>query len=213
MTQYVGRLVGLGLTNSGKPLIFYRVASRSFPNRQIGHSEQGAFVLPTPGFEADTQHNTFILYRAYGLHGMQAVVSNGSHTDLLLSRLNAGHHPKDALSFVLSVMGVEGDGQETPRIAAIVDISSGLGFLGVVTSKTLHIETIQLAEKKFHIAATQHLTKPTGLFLADGLIFDSADSLAKQVLSGDGFSQFSNPVCALAAVWTDGHWLPSIANE
>ena len=51
--MYLGRIVAIGMTKSGKAGAFYRVSSRSFPNRQAVLQGDKVAILPRPGFEGD----------------------------------------------------------------------------------------------------------------------------------------------------------------
>ncbi|MCH2205411.1 MAG: IMP cyclohydrolase [Lentisphaerales bacterium] len=130
--MYVGRIVSIGKNASGKLCAMYRVSSRSFPNRKATENERGIAIVPKEGHENDVFKNPYIAYNCLRLTGSYAVATNGSHTDPVTEKLEAGMNMRDALVSALFGMDYEHDHLNTPRIAAIVDRETGKGALGIV---------------------------------------------------------------------------------
>ena len=80
---YVGRIVCVGITPSGRVCAGYRVSSRSFPNRRAIMRESAVSIIPKPGHESDVEKNPYIAYNcARTVRGGEvAVLTNGSQTD------------------------------------------------------------------------------------------------------------------------------------
>ena len=60
--MYVGRIVSVGMTKSGKATAMYRVSSRSFPNREARLKDEVVSIMPRAGFEDDLSKNPYIAY-------------------------------------------------------------------------------------------------------------------------------------------------------
>ena len=79
--MYIGRIVAVGMTPSGKMAAMYRVSSRSFPNRRVVRNGEQLAVIPREGCEADLAKNPYISYNCLRLAGEWAIATNGSQTD------------------------------------------------------------------------------------------------------------------------------------
>ncbi|MCM8543101.1 MAG: hypothetical protein NE328_22730, partial [Lentisphaeraceae bacterium] len=99
--MYVGRIVSIAKNKEGKLCAMYRVSSRSFPNRMATENERGIAIVPKPGHENDVFKNPYIAYNCLRLTGSFAVATNGSHTDPVTEKLEAGMNMRDALINVL----------------------------------------------------------------------------------------------------------------
>ena len=119
--MYVGRIVAIARTPTGKASGLYRVSSRSFPNREAKILENSVAVLPKAGHGDDIYENPYIAYNCIRIVDRFAVVSNGSHTDFIAEKLQDGMSMRDAVITVLHAMDFEHDALNTPRIAGIVD--------------------------------------------------------------------------------------------
>ena len=95
--MYVGRIVAIGCTRTGRAAALYRVSSRSFPNREAKILGQSVAIVPKAGFENDIHKNPYIAYNCLRLVGDYAVATNGSHTDPVTEKLETGMSPRDAL--------------------------------------------------------------------------------------------------------------------
>ena len=69
---YCGRFVGVCRTKAGACGVFYRVSSRSFPNRTAVAAPGGALIVPRDPREAEV--NPYIDYRCLRRGGGAAVV-------------------------------------------------------------------------------------------------------------------------------------------
>ena len=90
--MYIGRIVAFGRTLDGKNAAMYRVSSRSFPNRQAVISKDRIAVVPRPGAESDLAKNPYISYNCLRVagNGEWAVATNGSQTDPIAEKIDAG---------------------------------------------------------------------------------------------------------------------------
>ena len=89
--MYLGRIVCAGMTRDGKPCAAYRVSSRSFPNRSAKLITGKIAILPRAGFESDLAKNPYIAYNCLRIARGMAVVSNGSQTDPVAEKIEAGY--------------------------------------------------------------------------------------------------------------------------
>ena len=75
--MYLGRIVAIGMTRSGKTAAMYRVSSRSFPNREAVEINGQISILPRAGFESDLRKNPYISDNCVRIAGEWAVTSRG----------------------------------------------------------------------------------------------------------------------------------------
>ncbi|HOE66043.1 MAG TPA: IMP cyclohydrolase [Candidatus Hydrogenedentes bacterium] len=141
---YVGRLVVVGRTEDGRWAAGYRVSSRSFPNRMAVANDAGTAVriVPKPGFELDVQKNPYIAYNCVRVvcGGSVIVVSNGSQTDPIAEKIDAGMGVRDALALSMMALDYEKDQLDTPRITAVADTrGDGAGWLAVVRKDGIEV--------------------------------------------------------------------------
>ena len=115
--MYVGRIVLVG-RSTGRSFVAYRVSSRSFPNRRA--EARGQSIMVSPLDSADLARNPYIAYNCIRAAGDFAVVSNGTHTDMIFERIQDGQQPMDAMVLSLAAYGYEKDELDTPRIAGAV---------------------------------------------------------------------------------------------
>ncbi len=191
--MYVGRIVVVGKTS--KPFVAYRVSSRSFPNRVARVTDAGAAIQPLD--PEDMKRNPYIAYNCIRTCDKGVVVSNGSHTDPILDRLQAGTPPDVALQAVLTEMGYERDELNTPRIAGIV--TDKLGFLGIVRDDGVEVAQFGLEENTCRVICTYELNRvdsKSHVFVAG-----SALDAAQYVIDGGIFADLERPICA--AAWMD----------
>lgn len=211
---YLGRIVGVGLTPDGRPTVIYRVSSRSFPNRRAvmaGEAPRSAAILPKPGHEADALVNPYIAYTcarlidAPGPAGRVALLTNGSQTDPIADKIQAGYPVRDAFALGLLAMDYEKDAYNTPRIAAAASVGPhGMeGWLGVVRDDGLDVRRFALTPGEFvHVSTYEHNVirdgHPAGLpELPDA---DAGCVLALDHAAGP-FAPFTHPVTAVCAWW------------
>lgn len=205
MTQvYLGRIVAVAVTPSGKAAALYRVSSRSFPNRMAAFTRDGACVsiVPKPGHETDIAKNPYIAYNAARLAGRYAILANGSHTDPVTEKIAMGMPVRDAIALSLLAMDYEKDDYSTPRIVAVADSLSRVGWLGTVRKDGLDVRAFELEPGRIaHLSTYEHDT-PSIHHVSDFGV-ESAESACDFILDGGVFADFTNPVTAVAAVAAD----------
>jgi IMP cyclohydrolase len=213
LLMYVGRIVAVGLNQAGAPCGLYRVSSRSFPDREARVISTGVAIVPKPGHEQDIFQNPYIAYNCLQLIGERCVVSNGSHTDIIVGKLADGLPPRDALIGSLHAMDYEHDSLETPRIAGIVESGSNRGFLGIVTKGSLHVKAIELTPGRAWYVATYEHDEPGDVYSDSA--FDVADGEAAcNYILGEGvFADLERPITAACAVATGNGYDVAVANK
>jgi IMP cyclohydrolase len=211
--MYVGRIVAVGLNKSGAACGLYRVSSRSFPNREARVVPSGVAIVPKPGHEQDIFVNPYIAYNCLQVVGQRCVVSNGSHTDIIVGKLADGVPPRDALIGSLHAMDYEHDSLNTPRIAGIVDRGSSQAFLGIVTKDSLHVKSLELTPGKAWYVATYEHDEPGDAYSDSD--FDVANaSAACQYILGEGvFADLERPITAACGVAEGDGFDLAVANK
>lgn len=193
--MYLGRILAVGSTDSGK-FAAYRVSSRSFPNRMTKGYEERVAIVPKEGYEKDVFKNPYIAYNCIKIVGDVAVVSNGSHTDVVAEKIASGMNIRDSLALSLMTMDYEKDDYNTPRIAGAITLD-GEAYLGIVTHENLIVEKVPQG-KSAYIATYEH-TKPQEVdFQAE-----NAGAAAEFIFKGGKFAEFTNPITSSAAFGRD----------
>ncbi|MCD8350112.1 MAG: IMP cyclohydrolase [Planctomycetaceae bacterium] len=204
---YLGRIVAVGITPSGKAAALYRVSSRSFPNRMAQLSAGGKCIaiIPKSGFEKDIARSPYIAYNAARLVGPYAVLTNGSHTDPVAEKLAMGLPPRDAIALTLLAMDYEKDDFNTPRIVAVAQTDSSIGWLGSVREDGIDVRSFELKPGQIAHLSTYEHNIPTKCRIGD---FDaeSADEACRYILDGGHFADFTNAITAVAAVAEGGEF-------
>jgi IMP cyclohydrolase len=189
--MYLGRILAVGSTDVGK-FAAYRVSSRSFPNRTTKSYDERVAIVPKEGFETDVFKNPYIAYNCIKIVDNIAVVSNGSHTDVIAEKISSGMSIRDSLALSLLTMDYEKDDYNTPRIAGATTLE-GDSYLGIVTNEDLVVEKVPHG-KSAYIATYEH-TKPHNVDFRAG----NAASAAEFILKGGKFAEFTNPITSAAA--------------
>ena len=192
--MYIGRFVIIGKTASGNSYLAYRVSSRSFPNRLIRAQDDRAVVLPTA--DAPPSDNPYISYNCLRLHEDTIVVANGSHVDPTIDKVKIGYPLRDAMALSLLALDYEHDAYNTPRIAAGLDLSAGVGFLGIVADDQVSVRQIAVAPGQALLVATYELTEPTRIALAGETAEDICDAVFE--------CEYERPVASLVVTVQDG---------
>lgn len=200
--MYVGRIVAIAKNSQGQLCAMYRVSSRSFPNRMATENERGIAIVPKPGHENDVFKNPYIAYNCLRLSGSFAVVANGSHTDPITEKLEAGMNMRDALINVLHGMDYEHDHLNTPRIAGIVDRQTGKGALGIIRIDGLHVRDFDLEEKQAYYVATYEHDTPSPHYQDKEFEARSATEACDYILGQGKFAELERPVSAACAIET-----------
>ncbi len=193
---YCGRFVGVCRTASGACGVFYRVSSRSFPNRTAVALPDGAAIVPRDPREAEK--NPYISYRCLRHGGGIAVASNGSHTDALFERIAAGMPARDALAFVLLAFDYEHDHLKTPRIAACTAGEEML--LGIVRHTGVQVETVALAPGEASFVATYEIDRIGDTRGCGKLGAGTAPAIVRSLFDAPPFAALSKPVCGVCAL-------------
>jgi IMP cyclohydrolase len=184
--MYVGRIVLVG-RSQGRSFVAYRVSSRSFPNRRA--EVRGKSILVSPLDPADLSRNPYIAYNCIRVAGDVAVVSNGTHTDMILERIQDGQRPIDALAISLVAYGYERDELDTPRIAGVV--RGDHAWLGIAKRDEFRVRELHLEDGQAFLVATYEKTD----FEATALGGAGAGEIARQAFD----LPLERPVCAAAA--------------
>lgn len=210
--MYVGRIVAVAKTKSGKLAALYRVSSRSFPNREAKVLDGTVAILPKAGFEDDIHKNPYIAYNCLRTVNNYGIVSNGTHTDHIANKIAAGQTMRDALVGVLHNMDFEHDSLDTPRIAAIVDTVSGSGYLGIVRRNALHVtEFILKPGQAFYVATYEH-NVPSCHYKDDAFDCTSAADACHYIIGQGVFADLERPITAACLVETTDGWDIAVAD-
>ena len=200
--MYIGRIVSIARTLDGRMCAGYRVSSRSFPNRVAVAKDDTISIVPKAGSETDVLKNPYIAYNCARIvcGRTVAVVSNGSHTDVIAEKIESGMPVRDAAAYGLLALDYEKDQYNTPRICAIADRrDEGSGWLGIVRDNGLEVRRVYVEAGRFWYVATYeevHICEqPRGNFPAA-----TAEEACAFLLSGGIFAERSHPITAAAAM-------------
>lgn len=197
--MYVGRIVAIGRTKSGKLAALYRVSSRSFPNREAQMKENAVAIVPKQGSEGDVFKNPYIAYNCMKSVGDTVVATNGAQTDPIAEKISLGMPVRDAMATALLALDYEKDKYNTPRIAAAVTLGAEEGVLGVVRDDGIEVVTVPIESGTVHYVATYEtnrvLPEQCGKFDAE-----TAEQGAKFILGEGLFAEMTNPVTAVCAL-------------
>jgi IMP cyclohydrolase len=200
--MYLGRILAVGSTESGK-FVAYRVSSRSFPNRVAKSFENRVSIVPTEGNEKDVFKNPYIAYNSIKIVDDIAVVSNGSHTDVIADKIASGMNIRDSIALSLLSMDYEKDDFNTPRIAGATTLN-GDSYIGIVTHEDLIVQKVENG-KCAYISTYEH-TQP----MIVGFRATNAQEAAQFILDQGTFEEFTNPVTSAAAFGKDKWEISSI---
>jgi IMP cyclohydrolase len=200
--MYLGRILAVGSTESGK-FVAYRVSSRSFPNRVAKSFENRVSIVPTEGNEKDVFKNPYIAYNSIKIVDDIAVVSNGSHTDVIADKIASGMNIRDSIALSLLSMDYEKDDFNTPRIAGATTLN-GDSYIGIVTHEDLIVQKVENG-KCAYISTYEH-TQP----MIVGFRANNAQEAAQFILDQGTFEEFTNPVTSAAAFGKDKWEISSI---
>ena len=201
--DHVRSILSIGMNCDGKPFVAYRVSSRSFPNRQCLKFDNRASIVPKEGFEKDIFENTYITYNCIRIVKDMAIVSNGSHTDVIADKIALGMNIKDAIAYSLLTLDYEKDDYHTPRIAGVVTSTNKkddyICYVGIANDEKLLVDKIPYGEAVF--------ISTYGSQFYDSVDFDAktAEDAAKFIFDGGIFANYKKAVTAGAAVF-DGEW-------
>jgi len=160
-------------------------------------------ILVSPLDFADLARNPYIAYNCIrvagnvagnvdgNISGDVAVVTNGTHTDMILERIEDGQRPMDALALSLTAYGYERDELDTPRIAGAV--RGDRGWLGIARRDELRVKEFQLEEGRALMVATYEKTDFEAIAWGQAV---SASEIARRAFD----LPLERPVCAAAAL-------------
>lgn len=190
--MYVGRIVVVGQCQ-GRSFVAYRVSSRSFPNRRA--EVRGQTIMVSPLNPADLARNPYIAYNCIRVGGNNAgdvaVVSNGTHTDMIMERIQDGQRPMDAMALSLAAYGYERDELDTPRLAGAV--RGDRCWLGIAKRDELRVKEFKLEGALALMVATYEKTDFEVTALGQE---GSAGKIARLAFD----LPLERPVCAAAAL-------------
>ena len=152
---------------------------------------RGQSIMVSPLDSADLAKNPYIAYNCIRVHGDVAVVSNGTHTDMILERIQDGQRPMDAITLSLAAYGYERDELDTPRIAGAVQ--GDRGWLGIAKRDEFRVRVLEFKweEGGAFLVATYEKTD----FEVIALGGSSASEIARLAFD----LPLERPVCAAAA--------------
>jgi IMP cyclohydrolase len=198
--MYVGRIVAIGSTRENKLTALYRVSARSFPDRQAVRLGETIAIVPKKGFEQDIFRNPYITYNCLRHNQRYAVVGNGTQTDPVYDKLCDGANVRDALASVLLGMDYEHDHLKTPRVAAVIDLETRTGALGIIRSDALLVRGFQLqAGEAFYLATYEH-NYPDERFKDAGFNAGIAEEACEYILGKGVFASLELPVSSACAM-------------
>jgi IMP cyclohydrolase len=200
--MYLGRILAVGSNKTGN-FVAYRVSSRSFPNRMTSTFPERVAVVPKEGYEKDVFVSPYIAYNCIRLVDDVAVVSNGSHTDVIAEKIASGMSIRDSLALSLMTMDYEKDDFNTPRIAGATTLD-GESYIGIVTHEKVQVEKVHEGESSY-IATYEHIQPNKVEFIAGNV-----SEAAQFIMDGGKFAEFTNPVTSAAAFGENSWELDSI---
>ena len=210
--MYVGSIVAVGLTNSNRLCLMYRVSSRSFPNRVIKDMKGALAVLPSPESVTDIYQNPYISYNCLRHNSEFAVVANGTHTDPILEKLESGMSIRDSLTSVLFGMDYEHDYYSTPRIASVVSKSTKSLALGIIRIDGVEVEVFKLKPGEYRFVSTYETNKISTDCGGIGFNAQNAKEAAQFIIDGGKFLEFEKPVSSSSAIEVDTGFETSYIN-
>jgi IMP cyclohydrolase len=185
--MYVGRIVVVG-RNRGRSFAAYRVSSRSFPNRRA--EVRNKSILVSPLDPADLARNPYIAYNCIRVLDDVVVVTNGTHTDMILEKIEDGLRPLDAIALSLVSYGYEKDELNTPRIAGVV--RGDRAWLGIAKRDEYRALEFELKDGQAFMVATYEKTEFESISLGG----HNTSEIARAAYD----LSFERPVCAAAAL-------------
>lgn len=195
--MYIGRFLVLGKTEEGNPFVTYRVSSRSFPNR-VAKVMNDETVAILPKNLEEMFKNPYITYNCVKIVGKTAIVTNGSHTDIIADKIKLGLPIRDALSYSLLTMDYEKDDFNTPRIAVV--LTENEAYMGYVSDNDVRIKKVELENKKAYYLSTYEACKITEHQQIE-VSGKTPEELCKFVME---YAEFEKPVTSATVLIKDG---------
>lgn len=197
--KYVGRVLSVAMSPSGQLVGMYRVASRSFTNREIvveGSSARVKLVASVGSVES----SNYVEYECLSVVGNKAILSNGSHTTPIAGRIRRGDSTRDAICATLVGMDYEFDSLATPRIACVLELGSSFAWLGIVSTEQICVKRLELVPRRGFYVATYHKTEIAREQSFDDFVSEEPSDYNRFVTKEGPFAEMSHGVCALTVV-------------
>lgn len=169
--MYLGRAVIAGYTKEKKVFLGYILASRSFPERKAVKKGDSIEIKSLKTADYDNPYISYNCIKKVGEN--KAVVSNGTHTDIIANKLDAGYSGRDATAISLFSMDYERDEYNTPRIAACFDGKSL--YVGIIEKERIMIE--KPMDDKCMLVSTYNKTTPEEIFINGSTAREIAEEL------------------------------------
>ncbi|MBI2076201.1 MAG: hypothetical protein HYT72_03055 [Candidatus Aenigmarchaeota archaeon] len=207
--MYFGRVLGLGLTPSGKPAAVYAVSGRSALSkaRKAVIHKDAVTIEPTVSLEGQQDVKDLLFYNAIRIHNSRLVLGNGVHVDSILD---------SSIKSVLDKFGPENDVYKTPRIAGVID---GNKFsVGMIKEDNSAFETDINPSSGFYAISTYSGEAEPKVHdfknLSDIAIHLNFSGETAQELADSAFKWLDAnlAVCTAAAVF-DGSWKIAVHNK
>jgi IMP cyclohydrolase len=198
--MYVGRIMAIGNTRENKLTAMYRVSSRSFPNRKSVQIGEAIAIVPKEGFEQDIFRNPYITYNCLRTNRRYAVVGNGTQTDPIFEKLTGGMSVRDVIASVLFGLDYEHDHLKTPRIAAVIDLESRSGYLGIIRHDAILVRSFNLKAGEAFYLATYDQDYPDERFHDENFDVSDAAEACEYILGKGVFESLELPVSAACAM-------------
>ena len=150
--------------------------------------------------------NPYIAYNCLRISqdGKYAIATNGSHTDPITEKIDAGMNMRDALVSGLFGMDYEHDHLGTPRIASVINIETGEAALGTVREDALHVTRVTLEPGQAFYVATYNHNTPSPHHKDSDFHVESAEEACDYILGKGVFADLEKPISAVCAI-ADGN--------
>lgn len=158
-------------------------------------------IVPKEGHESDVMKNPYIAYNCVRLAraGEVAVVTNGSQTDPVAEKIDAGMSARDALALSLLTLDYEKDDYDTPRVAAVIEKGDRRGWLGVVRKDGINVAQAVTEAGNCHYVATYEENDVSPRYGGPAEA-ESPEEICDFLLGGGVFAERTNPVTAVAVL-------------
>lgn len=152
----------MGASKNGAIVAAYRLASRSFPHREIKFdaNSKTAHVVSLLGQDTEVLRNSLITYPCLQVvNKISVLIANGSHLKNIYKKTIAGLPPVKAITQVLSELGPENDVYKTPRIVGLASKKNHI--LGIVSNRNLIVRSFPFKPGLAYYVATYRKTDPS----------------------------------------------------
>jgi IMP cyclohydrolase len=232
---YLGRIVGVGLNEEGKPFGVYSISGRSPPSKERKAElieDYRVRIGPSGELTAEQRDmEDLIFYNAIIANGNtgKATITNGRQTDKtnyhLNNDINMQYNPCSCIAAgFIANGGAEPDKYRTPRIGGTLNGPDGKVSLGIVTESGMIVRDIELVFGDFIKENVDYVSTYAGspsdprevviptLQIPGGnfsLYGKTAQKLADNMYD---WMDKDFVVAAAAALWDDGEWKLAVRN-